>query len=113
MPKTVFSQRDPLTEKELKAYERNKRTARKIRTEFLKNHKQFSYIKVFTEARANGKCRTKFWGTEVTGNKMFVKWFEKQQKAGLYPNCKVTVLERLTNRWIGFSLPGVAVTVGK
>jgi hypothetical protein len=112
MPKTIHSKRDPLTLKELKAYERNKRTAKQIREAFLKKYPDFYYIKVFTEARAKGKCRTKFWGTFTESNKVFVKWFEKAQKAGLYSNCEVKVLGRLENPYIGFSLPGVAVTVG-
>ena len=61
MPKTIHSQRDPLTVQELKAYTQNKQTLKEFRDELKGEVKGLNYVKIFTEARAKGGCRSKFW----------------------------------------------------
>ena len=112
MPKTIYSRRDPLTEKELKAYEKNKRIAKKIREEVLRNHKDFDYALLFTEARAKGVCRTKFWGVNNKHRETLINWFHNQQKVGKFKKCSIKdipFVSTLGQR----SIPGVAIFVGK
>lgn len=105
MPKTVYSQRNPLTPSELKAYQRNKQKAARIRAEFLKAHPDFTYCKVFTEARAKGRCRTKFWLVNLSNQIMFGNWMLNH-----YPKYNVVYQSATPGWW--FPSPGVAITVG-
>ena len=104
MPKTVTSNRDLLSDGELKVYEQNKKIVIQIRKEFLKAHPKFRYGRVYTEARAKGRCRTKFWLVNEQNQISFVRWMAKH-----YPQYKV---KRYMQTEYYLPLPGVAITIG-
>jgi hypothetical protein len=77
MPKTIQSKRDPLTELEKRRYEYNKKVASNIREDIKLGIPGFDYCKIFTEARADGKCRTKFWLVNAENRKKALKHLKK------------------------------------
>lgn len=62
MPKTVYSDRDRLTSKELAKYKENMAQLQSARVELKAALGKIDYIRVFTEPRSGGGLRSKFWG---------------------------------------------------
>lgn len=66
----------PLNKVEAFLYNKNRFLAACIRRDLLKALKGFSYGKVFTEVRSNGKCRTKFWIVNSSDSKRALRWLK-------------------------------------
>jgi len=64
MPKTIKSDRNPLTSEELIVYRNKLKYIQEVRAAIKVAFPKFKYANVFTEARAKGGCRSKFWITE-------------------------------------------------
>ena len=62
MPKTIKSQRNPLSKSELKRYKINLKQAQNIRKELKLKYPTLRWLQIFTEAQAGGVCRSKMWG---------------------------------------------------
>lgn len=62
MPKTIKSQRNPLSKSELKRYKINLKQAQNVRKEIKLKYPTLKWIQIFTEAQARGVCRSKMWG---------------------------------------------------
>lgn len=87
MPTTKLIHR-PMTSAEIKNYSKNLKKAQKVRQAVKKYIKQqFNvtdfYVKVFTESRAGGKCRTKFWLIDSIVQKPIIDFLNEK-----YPKCK-------------------------
>lgn len=58
-------------------YNKNKFMASYIRADLIKELKNFSYGRVFTERRAGNACRTKFWLVNSIDQKRAMLWLKK------------------------------------
>lgn len=86
MPKTIKSQRNPLSKSELKRYKINLKQAQNIRKELKLKYPTLRWLQIFTEAQAGGVCRSKMWGlldVDITKLKKHIKKCNLNEKYGL------------------------------
>lgn len=97
----------PMTTAEIKNYSKNLKKAQKVRQAVKKYIKQqFNvsdfYVKVYTESRAGGKCRTKFWMIENIAEKPICDFLNEK-----YPRYKVNIIQDNF-----FMFTSISITVG-
>lgn len=97
MPKTIHSKRNQLSKSELEKYGRAKELlARVVRPQMKAKFPEFEYHSIFTEARAGGALRSKFW---ISYNKALVEKIISWGNKGTFPPNVVFELHECDTRY--------------